>query len=43
MFGNPETTAGGRALKFYNSVDLILEKLILLTELKIIGNRTRLR
>lgn len=42
MFGNPETTPGGRALKFYSSVRLDLRRL---AQLKvgeaIIGNRVR--
>src|SRR5258708_25183219 len=42
MFGNPETTTGGRALKFYSSVRIDIRRI---TSLKdgdtIIGNRTR--
>ena len=44
MFGNPETTPGGRALKFYSSVRLDIRKI---TSLKdgsdIVGNRTRVK
>jgi recombination protein RecA len=42
MFGNPETTTGGRALKFYSSVRIDIRRI---TSLKdgdaVIGNRTR--
>jgi len=44
MFGNPETTTGGRALKFYSSVRLdvrSIEKLKLSGDL--VGNRTRIK
>lgn len=42
MFGNPETTPGGRALKFYASVRLDIRKLEPLKQGNdIIGNRTR--
>ena len=44
MFGNPETTTGGRALKFYSSVRLDVrrvESLKLAGE--VIGNRTRIK
>ena len=44
MFGNPETTSGGRALKFYASVRLDVRRI---TGIKhkgeVIGNRTRVR
>ena len=44
MFGNPETTPGGRALKFYSSVRLDIRRI---TSLKdgsdIVGNRTRVK
>ena len=44
MFGNPETTTGGRALKFYSSVRLDVRKIATLKDGdKVIGNRTRLR
>lgn len=44
MFGNPETTPGGRALKFYASVRLDIRKIdsIKLGD-EIIGNRTRIK
>src|ERR1017187_9949208 len=42
MFGNPETTTGGRALKFYSSVRIDIRRI---TSLKdgdvVVGNRTR--
>ncbi|HHU75698.1 MAG TPA: recombinase RecA [Firmicutes bacterium] len=42
MFGNPEVTPGGRALKFYSSVRLDIRKLEPLKQgSEIIGNRTR--
>lgn len=42
MFGNPETTTGGRALKFYASVRLEIRKGdALKSGSEIIGNRTR--
>ncbi len=45
MFGNPETTTGGNALKFYSSVRLDIRRV---TQIKegpdnIIGNRTRVK
>ena len=44
MFGNPETTPGGRALKFYSSIRLEIRRI---TSLKdgsdIVGNRTRVK
>jgi recombination protein RecA len=44
MFGNPETTAGGRALKFYSSVRLDIRRIGSIKEGdKIIGNRTRVK
>ncbi len=44
MFGNPETTPGGRALKFYASVRLDIRKLeTLRSGSEIIGTRTRAR
>jgi recombination protein RecA len=43
-FGNPETTAGGRALKFYASVRLDIRRIASLKEQeRVIGNRTRVK
>ena len=44
MFGNPETTTGGRALKFYASVRLDVRKIeTLKSGGEVIGNRTRVK
>jgi recombination protein RecA len=44
MFGNPETTAGGNALKFYSSVRLDVRRVAQLKEQdNVIGNRTRVK
>jgi recombination protein RecA len=44
MFGNPETTTGGNALKFYASVRLDIRKLTQLKEgEEITGNRTKVK
>ena len=44
MFGNPETTTGGRALKFYASVRLDVRRIESIKQGdSIIGNRTRVR
>ncbi len=45
MFGNPETTPGGRALKFYTSVRLDIRRIGAIKESsgKITGNRTRVK
>ena len=44
MFGNPETTPGGRALKFYSSVRLDVRRIdALKSGTDIIGNRTRVK
>ena len=44
MFGNPETTTGGRALKFYSSVRLDVRKIDTLKQSgEVIGNRTRVK
>src|SRR3954470_18871155 len=44
MFGNPETTPGGRALKFYSSVRLDIRRIETLKEgTDAIGNRTRVK
>ena len=45
MFGNPETTTGGNALKFYSSVRLDIRRIgaIKKTDGEVIGNRTRVK
>src|SRR5687768_10831229 len=44
MFGNPETTPGGRALKFYASVRIDVRRTGTIKEAEVsIGNRTRAR
>ncbi len=44
MFGNPETTTGGRALKFYASVRLDIRRIGSITEGdKFIGNRVKVK
>ncbi|HKM39181.1 MAG TPA: recombinase RecA [bacterium] len=44
IFGNPETTTGGRALKFYSSIRLDIRKLESLKRGKdVFGTRTRVR
>jgi recombination protein RecA len=44
MFGNPETTPGGRALKFYSSVRLDVRRIETLKQgTEMIGNRTRVK
>lgn len=44
MFGNPETTTGGRALKFYSSVRMDVRKIeTLKAGGEVIGNRTRVK
>jgi len=44
MFGNPETTPGGRALKFYSSVRLDVRRIATLkAQEKVIGGRVRVR
>jgi len=44
MFGNPETTPGGRALKFYSSVRLDVRRIDSIKNgVDIVGNRTRVK
>ena len=44
MFGNPETTTGGNALKFYSSVRIDIRRIAAIKDGdKIIGNRTRVK
>ncbi len=44
MFGSPETTSGGRALKFYSSVRLDIRRIETLKEgVEAIGNRVRVK
>ena len=44
MFGNPETTTGGRALKFYSSVRLDVRRIESLKNAgEVVGNRTRIK
>ncbi len=44
MFGNPETTTGGRALKFYSSVRLDVRRIESIKQGgEVIGNRTRVK
>lgn len=44
MFGNPETTTGGRALKFYSSVRLDVRRIESLKQNgEVVGNRTRIK
>jgi recombination protein RecA len=44
MFGNPETTSGGNALKFYSSVRLDVRRIAALKDGEtVVGNRTRVK
>jgi recombination protein RecA len=44
MFGNPETTTGGRALKFYTSIRIDIRRIATIKEGQdIIGNRTKVK
>jgi recombination protein RecA len=44
MFGNPETTTGGNALKFYASVRLDIRRIAAIKEgTEVVGNRTRVK
>ena len=42
MFGSPETTPGGRALKFYSSVRIDIRRIEAIKDgVEVVGNRTR--
>src|SRR5438093_1772707 len=44
MFGNPETTTGGRALKFYSSVRLDIRRIAAIKDGEaVVGNRTKIK
>ena len=44
MFGNPETTTGGRALKFYSSIRMDVRRVEALKQAgEVVGNHTRIR
>ena len=44
MFGNPETTTGGRALKFYSSIRVDIRRIGAIKDGdKVVGNRTRVK
>ena len=44
MFGSPETTSGGRALKFYSSVRLDIRRIESIKNgVEVVGNRTRVK
>jgi recombination protein RecA len=44
MFGNPETTTGGRALKFYSSIRIDIRRIASIKEgEEVVGNRTRVK
>ena len=44
MFGNPETTTGGRALKFYSSVRVDIRRIGAIKDGEdVVGNRTRIK
>jgi recombination protein RecA len=44
MFGNPETTPGGNALKFYSSVRLDIRRMVQIKDgQEVIGNRTKVK
>ena len=44
MFGNPETTTGGNALKFYSSVRMDIRKIASIKQGQdVVGNRTRVK
>jgi len=44
MFGNPETTSGGRALKFYSSVRVDIRRIAAIKDgERVVGNRTKVK
>jgi recombination protein RecA len=44
MFGNPETTTGGRALKFYSSVRVEVRRMAAIKDAEtVVGNRTKIK
>ena len=44
MFGNPETTTGGRALKFYSSVRVDIRRIARIKDGEnVVGGRTRVK
>ena len=44
MFGNPETTTGGKALKFYSSIRIEIRRISSITkDGEVVGNRTRVK
>ena len=44
MFGNPETTTGGRALKFYSSVRVDIRRISMIKDGdEVVGNRTKVK
>ena len=44
MFGNPETTTGGRALKFYSSVRIDIRRIAAIKDGdSVVGNRTKVK
>jgi recombination protein RecA len=44
MFGSPETTTGGRALKFYSSVRIDIRRIAAIKDGEsVVGNRTRVK
>ena len=44
MFGSPETTTGGKALKFYSSIRLDIRRISTIKDGdKFLGNRTRVK
>jgi recombination protein RecA len=44
MFGNPETTTGGRALKFYTSIRMDIRRIATIKEGQdVVGNRTKVK